>query len=151
MVGDKGPGPSTLQKRISTKMESSEGSEEFIRGRKSTEYMWVDTWADSERERVPESHPGGSLNYFYGAFLLGVLWPIILVCLVHSPYLGFPGGSESKASVYNAGDLGSIPGLGRFPGEGNGNSLQYSCLENPMDGGAWCRLLSVGLQRVEHN
>ena len=40
-----------------------------------------------ERERVPESHPGGSLNYFYGAFLLGFLWPIILVCLVHSPYL----------------------------------------------------------------
>ena len=41
-----------------------------------------------------------------------------------------------KASVYNAGDLGSIPGLGRSPGEGNGNPLQYSCLENPMDGGA---------------
>ena len=48
----------------------------------------------------------------------------------------FPGGSDSKASVYNAGDLGSIPELGRFPGEGNGNLLQYSCLENPMDGGA---------------
>ena len=49
-----------------------------------------------------------------------------------------PCGSDSKASVYNAGDLGSIPGLERFPGEGNGNSLQYSCLENPMGGGAWC-------------
>ena len=49
-----------------------------------------------------------------------------------------PGGSDGKASVYNAGDLGSIPGSGRFPGEGNGNPLQYSCLENPMDGGAWC-------------
>ena len=46
--------------------------------------------------------------------------------------------SDGKASVYNVGDLGSIPGLGRFPGEGNGNPLQYSCLENPMDGGAWC-------------
>ena len=43
----------------------------------------------------------------------------------------FPGGSDGKASVYNAGDLGSIPGSGRFPGEGNGNPLQYSCLENP--------------------
>ena len=43
-----------------------------------------------------------------------------------------------KASVYNVGDLGSIPGSGKFPGEGNGNPLQYSCLENPMDGGAWC-------------
>ena len=50
----------------------------------------------------------------------------------------FPGGSDGKASVYNAGDLGSIPLLGRFPGEGNGNPLQYSCLENPMEGGAWC-------------
>ena len=48
-----------------------------------------------------------------------------------------PGGSDGKASAYNAGDLGSIPGLGRSPGEGNGNPLQYSCLENPMDQGAW--------------
>ena len=63
----------------------------------------------------------------------------------------FPGGSDSKLSVYNARDLGLIPGLGRFPGEGNGTPLQYSCLENPMDGGAWCRLLSMGLQRVGHD
>ena len=48
----------------------------------------------------------------------------------------FPGGSDGKASVYNAGDLGSSPGLGRSPGEGNGNPLQDSCLENPMDQGA---------------
>ena len=47
-------------------------------------------------------------------------------------------------------DLFSIPGLGRFPGEGNGNPHQYSCLDNIMDGGAWCRLLSMGLQRVGH-
>ena len=51
------------------------------------------------------------------------------------PFLS--GGSDGKASVYNAGDPGSIPGLGRSPGEGNGNPLQYYCLENPMDGGAW--------------
>ena len=50
---------------------------------------------------------------------------------------GFPGGSEVKASACNAGDLGLIPGLGRSPGEGNGNPLQYSCPENPMDKGAW--------------
>ena len=50
---------------------------------------------------------------------------------------GFPGGSEVKASACNVGDLGSIPGSGRSPGEENGNPLQYSCLENPMDGGAW--------------
>ena len=49
----------------------------------------------------------------------------------------FPGGSDGKASAYNAGDPGSIPGLGRSSGEGNGNPLQYSSLENPMDGGAW--------------
>ena len=51
--------------------------------------------------------------------------------------LGFPGGSESQEFACNARDLGSIPRLGRTPGEGNANSLQYSCLENPMDEGAW--------------
>ena len=49
----------------------------------------------------------------------------------------FPGGSDSKVSVYNVGDPGSIAGSGGFPGEGNGSPLQYSCLENPMDGRAW--------------
>ena len=48
--------------------------------------------------------------------------------------------SDSKLSLYNERDLGSILRLGRFPGEENGNPLQYSCLENPMDGGAWCRV-----------
>ena len=52
-------------------------------------------------------------------------------------HLGFPGGSDGKESACSAGDLGLIPGFGRSPGEGNGNPLQYSCLENPMDGGAW--------------
>ena len=50
---------------------------------------------------------------------------------------GFPGGSEVKASACNAEDLGLIPESERSPGEGNGKPLQYSCLENPMDGGAW--------------
>ena len=53
------------------------------------------------------------------------------------PPLSYFGGSDSKAPVYNVGDPGSIPGSGRFPGEGNGNPLQYYCLENPMDRGAW--------------
>ena len=52
-------------------------------------------------------------------------------------FWGFPGSSDGKVSACNAGDLGSIPGLGRSPGEGHGNPLQYSCLENPMDRGAW--------------
>ena len=51
--------------------------------------------------------------------------------------MDFPGGSDGKASVYNAGDPDSIPRLGRSSGEGNGTPLQYSCLENPMDRGAW--------------
>ena len=51
--------------------------------------------------------------------------------------LPFPGGSEVKASASNAGDPGLIPGLGRYPGEGNSNPLQYSCLGNLVDGGAW--------------
>ena len=50
--------------------------------------------------------------------------------------LDFPRGSDGKVSVYNVGDLGSIPGSGRIPGEGNCNPLQYTFLENPMDGGA---------------
>ena len=66
--------------------------------------------------------------------------------------MGFPGGSEGKASACNAGDPGSIPGLGRSPGEGNGNPLQYSCLENPMDGEAcyspWGRKESDTTERL---
>ena len=51
--------------------------------------------------------------------------------------MGFPIGSDGKEPVFSTGDLGLIPGSGRSPGEGNGNLLQYSCLENPVDGGAW--------------
>ena len=66
-----------------------------------------------------------------------MLTPLHLIILSYVVYLiGFPGGSDGKASVCSAGDPGSIPGLGRSPGEGNGKPLQYSCLENPMDGGA---------------
>ena len=52
-------------------------------------------------------------------------------------HFDFPDGSDGKESASNAGDLGLIPGLGRSPGGGNGNPLQYSCLENPLDGEAW--------------
>ena len=62
----------------------------------------------------------------------------------------FPGGSEVKASARNAGDLGLIPGSGRSPGEGNGNPLQYSCLENPMDRGAWWATVH-GVAKSRHN
>ena len=62
---------------------------------------------------------------------------VYCVIFAHKFSQVFPGGSEVKASTCNVGDLGSIPELGRSPGEGNGNLLQYSCLENPMDGRAW--------------
>ena len=63
--------------------------------------------------------------------------------------MGFPGVSDSKESAGNVEDLGLIPGLGRSPGEGNGNPLQYSCLENSMDRGAW--QAAVWGRRVGHN
>ena len=61
----------------------------------------------------------------------------------------YPGGSDGKKSACNAGDLGLIPGSGRSPGEGNGNPLQYSCLENSMDRGFWQAAVQ-GSQRIEH-
>ena len=64
--------------------------------------------------------------------------------------MGFPGGSESKESACNAGDLGLISGLGRSPGEGNGYPLQYSCLENSMDKGAWwATVYGVAKSRIQ--
>ena len=62
----------------------------------------------------------------------------------------FPGGSAGKESAYNAGDAGSIPGSGRSPGGGNGNPLQYNCLENPMNRGIWGATVH-GVARVRHD
>ena len=62
---------------------------------------------------------------------------------------GFPDGSSSKESALNSGDAGSVPGSGRFSGEGNGYPLQYSFLENPMDRGGWQE--SMELKRVSHD
>ena len=89
--------------------------------------------------------PSKALSVFSGYCWVTTGYPFALlhstfqgqVCLLLQVFLDFPGGSDSKASAYNVGDLGSIPGLGGSPGEGNGNSLQYSCLENPMDRGSW--------------
>ena len=61
--------------------------------------------------------------------------------------MGFPGGSDGKESANNAGDVGSVPGSGRSPGEGNGNVLQYSCMKNPVDRGA-CQATVYGDARV---
>ena len=64
--------------------------------------------------------------------------------------LDFPGGSDGKASAYNVGDPGSIPGLGRSSGGGNGNQLWYSCLENTVDRGAWWPTVH-GVVELGHN
>ena len=73
-------------------------------------------------------HPSIHLSIYLSIYLS--------ICLSISLY-GFPCGSEVRASARNAGDMGSIPGSGRSPGDGNGNPLQYSCLENTVDCGAW--------------
>ena len=65
--------------------------------------------------------------------------------------MGFPGGSVVKNLPANAGDSGSIPGSERFPGEGNGNPLQYSFLENPMDRGAWRATVHGGHKQAVHD
>ena len=72
------------------------------------------------------------------------------ICIIDLEFLIFPGGSDGKESAYSAGDLDSIPGSGRSPGEGNSNPLQYSCLDNSMDRGAW-RATVHGVTRVRHN
>ena len=64
--------------------------------------------------------------------------------------LGFPGGSDGKESACNSRDLGLFPGLGRSPAEGNGYPFQYSCLDNPMDRGAWQAAVH-GVARIGHN
>ena len=97
-----------------------------------TRWTWVSvnsgSWWWTERPGVLR---------FMGSQRVGHDWVTDLIWSDLNTITGFPGGSEVKASACNAGDLGSTPGLGRSPGEGNGNALRYSCLENPMDGGAW--------------
>ena len=75
-------------------------------------------------------------RYVVVLFLITSKCDFILKWVMITYLYSVPGGSDSKASACNAGDLGLIPGSGRPPGEGNGNPLQHSCLENPMDGGA---------------
>ena len=100
-------------------------------------------------QKLKTQHPGSLLSKGNRVHKVhqGFLWASQMA---NSIFLDFPGGSDSKASAYIAGDLGLIPGSGRSSGEGNGSPLQYSCLENPMDRGVWW-LQSMGSQRVGHD
>ena len=89
-------------------------------------------------EGSQEKAANGPISFTWGFFLVSSHWTMMDIENNNLPKsLGFPGGSLVKNLPANAGDAGSIPGLGRSPGEGNGNPLQYPCLENPMDRGAW--------------
>ena len=94
--------------------------------------QWILDYCRNIRKTIVEE---SSIKYdMWPSGLLNV-W-IIITANIFSAYYE-PGSPDDKESACNAGDLGSIPGLGRSPGGGNGNPLQYSCLENPMDRGAW--------------
>ena len=84
------------------------------------------------------------------------IWPLVYDCDFHlyfpnDQWRGFPGGSVVKNLPASAGDLASIPGSERYPGEGKGNPLWYSCLGNPMDRGAWWVTVHVGLQAAKES
>ena len=85
-----------------------------------------------------------------GSEILNWLWEVYLESTL-LVYRNFPDGSAGKEFACNTGDLASIPGLGRSPGEKNGNPLQHSCLQNSMDRGVWWAIYSMGLQRVGHD
>ena len=106
----------------------------------------------------PAKHPFSHLYPFsHSTLLLLHMVPTSAACRFYCPQKGFlgiklklTGGSDGRVSACSAGDLGSIPGLGRSPGEGNGNPLQYSCLENSRTEELG-RLQSMGSQRVGHD
>ena len=96
-------------------------------------------WRNKHREQTYSHGERGGEDEMYGERNMETY---ITVCKIDSQRefavcLNFPGGSDGKVSAFNMGDLGSIPGSGRCSGEGNGNPLQYPCLENPMNGGVW--------------
>ena len=100
--------------------------------------MGYSPWDRKESDMPKESdRTSGILKQSHHFELHSLPFLIFILNYYLRACFAFPGGSDGKVSAYNAGGLGSIPGPGRSPEEGNGNPLQYSCLENPMDGGAW--------------
>ena len=121
--------------------------------------LWMQGWRrGKEKAVICNIYPGTLVNgVVAGRIPKHLPYSTKISCELDDYYLydyvtwiirGFLSGLDGKASACNAEDLGSIPGSGRCPGEGNGNPLQYSCLENPMDGGTWWATQSMGSQRV---
>ena len=98
-------------------------------GRPETNYFWANSFRVSYKKKTHRR--GMRMETMAVSCWLGIAFDHLNNVWV------FPGGSDNKESACNAGDPGSIPGSRRSPGEGNGNPLQYSCLENLMDGGTW--------------
>ena len=101
-----------------------------------------ETPEDPKSRFLPSRNPGSPNSLFcvrHKPPVIPTLWQGGVSIFNHWPgdRVGFPGGSDGKESACHTGDLSSIPGSGRSPGEENGNPLQYSCLENSMDRGAW--------------
>jgi len=100
-------------------------------------------------DHMDSSPPGSSVHRILQARIREWVAISFFIGIYYVHTKGFPGGSVVKESACNAGDTGLIPGLGRSSGEGNGNPLQHSCLENLMDRGAW-RAMVHGVSRVRH-
>ena len=103
-----------------------------IRGKFPSSSIWNNTFLNNTWVRKEVS---GEIRKYLNWMKMNI-WHI-KICGMHIKQLGFPCGSDGKEYTCNVGDLGSVPRSGRSPGEGNGNPLQYSCLENSMDRGAW--------------
>ena len=124
--------------------------------------LWMQGWRrGKEKAVICNIYPGTLVNgVVAGRIPKHLPYSTKISCELDDYYLhdyvtwitrGFPSGLDGKAYAWNARDLGSIPGSGRCPGEGNGNPLQYSCLENSMDGGTWWATQSMGSQSVGHD
>ena len=137
-TGVAGDGPSEDVTLVSKQLIGQHTSHAKVGGRHRMQPAWPvqRLWGKSRPSMVPALHGaqeastgGGEWEKAWEEAGEGVTWGL----WVSVKMFDFPGGSDSKVSAYNEGDPGSIPELGRSPGEGNGNPLQYSCLENPMD------------------
>ena len=124
-----------------------EGGGALERGRQGSLRFYEDI--STSFKPLPPKEPLKSVLCVYEGMKIDmILYLYVKYLYIHiNVYTGFPGGSVIKNPPTSAGDSGSIPGLGRSPGEGNGNPLQYSCLGNPMDRGD--RLLSMGSQKSQ--